>query len=314
MNVQQILVILSPVFFVIFLGYMAGRFKKISVENAKGLTTFVTKFALPAFLFVGIMSTSRSKVIENMPFFLTIVSGLLGFYLIVMIVSKFVFKIPLTRASIYGLNSTQPSFAFVGIPVLGGIFGTDAATIPIAITGVVVNAMLIPLASIFATIGQNQDKDKSLVKVFFSSLLKGLSSPLAWVPLLALVLTMLNSPTYPLFHKMLDMVGETTSGVALFAIGATVGIRKINLSCKAIGLTGLKMVALPVFAFLMTHLFNLSSEDVVKAVLIVCFPCSSVAAMVASEFKELESETSSAFVLSTISSLITVPIIISLLM
>lgn len=314
MSVQQILIILAPVFFVIFLGYMAGRFKKISPENAKGLTTFVTKFALPAFLFVGIMSTPRSKVIENMPFFLTIASGLLGFYLVVLIIGKVFFKSPLTRSSVYALNSTQPSFAFVGIPVLGGIFGSDATTIPIAITGVVVNAMLIPLASIFATIGQNQDNEKSLVNVFFTSLLKGLSSPLAWVPLLALILTMLNSPTYPLFHKMLEMIGETTSGVALFAIGATVGIRKINLNRKATGIAVMKVVALPVFMFLIAHLFNLSSDDIVKAVLLVCLPCSSVAAMVASEFKELESETSSAFVLSTIASVITIPILISLLM
>lgn len=51
----------------------------------------------------------------------------------------------------FALNSTQPSFAFMGIPVLGSLFGSAAVAIPIAITGIVVNAILDPLASILGT-------------------------------------------------------------------------------------------------------------------------------------------------------------------
>ncbi|BBP92890.1 hypothetical protein BsIDN1_65080 [Bacillus safensis] len=49
-----------------------------------------------------------------------------------------------------------------------------------------------------------------------------------------------------------------------------------------------------------------------KAVLLVAFPGSAVAAMIATRFEKQEAETASAFVISAIMSLITLPIIIAL--
>ena len=49
----------------------------------------------------------------------------------------------------FSLNSAQPTFAFMGIPVLGSLFGMQEVAIPIAITGIVVNAMLDPLGLSF---------------------------------------------------------------------------------------------------------------------------------------------------------------------
>ena len=40
---------------------------------------------------------------------------------------------------------------------------------------------------------------------------------------------------------MLDQLGSTTSGVALFAVGVTVGIRNIKLSLPAFGISLLKL-------------------------------------------------------------------------
>lgn len=318
MGIGQIFIILIPIFFVIILGYLAGYFKKFDAASSKGLNTLVTKFALPAHLFVGITTTSKQTLIDKWPFFVTMFIGIIGFYVVLLLISRFVFKTSTTPASMFSLNSTQPSFAFMGIPVLGSIFGADAVAIPIAITGVVVNALLDPLASIIGTIGQSssnaKEKGQSLWKVTISSILHGLSEPLACVPLLGVVLILCGFHSPDILADSLDEIGSITSGAALFAIGVTIGIRNIKFSKIAIGIAFIKAIIHPLAMVLIALMMGLSKTDMTNAILLVAFPGSAVAAMIATRFETLEAETASSFVLSAILSLITLPIFLSWLM
>ena len=82
MEISQIFIILTPIFFVILLGYLAGYFKKFDATTSKGLNTLVTKFALPAHLFVGITTTSKQTLIEKWPFLLALVDFMFSSYLL----------------------------------------------------------------------------------------------------------------------------------------------------------------------------------------------------------------------------------------
>ncbi len=112
--------------------------------------------------------------------------------------------------------------------------------------------------------------------------------------------------------KMLDQLGSTTSGVALFAVGVTVGIRKIKLSMPAIGIALLKVAVQPALMFLIALAVGLPADQMTKAILLVAFPGSAVATMIATRFEKQEEETATAFVVSAILSLISLPIIIAL--
>ncbi|WP_322552682.1 AEC family transporter (plasmid) [Priestia megaterium] len=318
MDISQIFIILTPIFFVIALGYLAGYFKKFDATTSKGLNTLVTKFALPAHLFVGITTTSKQTLIEKWPFLLTLVIGIVGFYIVFLLIAKYAFKFSLTGASMFSLNSTQPTFAFMGIPVLGSLFGADVVAIPIAITGIVVNAMLDPLATIIGTVGERQnegtDEEESLFKVTVKSILHGLSEPLAFVPLVGVVLVLFGFHTPDLLANSLDQIGSVTSGVALFAVGVTIGIRRIQFSLTAFGIALLKIIVQPLVMLGIALAIGLSSDDVTKLVLLVAFPGSAVAAMISVRFDNLASETTSAFVISAIMSLVTLPFWISWLM
>jgi len=326
MSIGQIFLILAPIFFVILLGYLAGHFKKFDKQTSKGLNTLVTKFALPAHLFVGVTTTPRKTLIDEWPFLVALILGIVGFYLIILLVVKYAGKHTLTASSMFALNSAQPTFAFMGIPVLGGLFGAGAVAIPIAITGIVVNAILDPLATILGTVGQRGRKKgeekTSLFKVTVHSILHGLSEPLACVPLIGVILTLCGFQSPKLLQDMLDQIGSITSGAALFAVGVTIGIGKINFSKGALGIAVLKVAVQPIVMLGIAPIvmlgiavwIGLSSDEVTKAILLVAFPGSAVAAMIALRFESLENETASAFVISAILSLVTLPLLISWLM
>ncbi|MFB5675002.1 AEC family transporter [Paenibacillus terreus] len=319
MSVGHIFVILIPIFFVIILGFLGGYFKVFNSASSKGLNTLVTKFALPAHLFIGITTTSKQTLIDKWPFFVTMFLGIIGFYVILLLVMRLVFKMDLNKSSIFSLNSTQPSFAFMGIPVLGSLFGAAEVAIPIAITGVVVNALLDPVATIVSSVGtktqasQDEEHKESLLKLTVHSILHGLREPLACIPLLGVVLTLLGFQSPELLQSSLDQIGEITSGAALFAIGVTIGIKRIKFSGSAISIALLKIIAMPALTFAFALMMGLSAKDMTMAILLVSFPGSAVAAMIASRFETLEAETASSFVISSVLSLISLPILISIL-
>ncbi|KJD42662.1 hypothetical protein QD47_26905 [Paenibacillus terrae] len=69
MATGHIFIILIPIFFVILIGYFAGLFKAFNPASSKGLNTLVTKFALPAHLFIGITTTPRIAYIRDKIFY-----------------------------------------------------------------------------------------------------------------------------------------------------------------------------------------------------------------------------------------------------
>ncbi|MFN2744618.1 AEC family transporter [Bacillus sp. z60-18] len=316
MSFLNILILLAPIFFVIALGWFAGHFGSYDAKSAKGVSTLVTKYALPAHFVSSILSTPKDKFYSQIPLMVSLILGIVGFYVIILLLLRFLFKYPLTNASMFSLNSAQPTFAFMGIPVLGSLFGAQEIAIPIAITGIVVNAMLDPLAIIVGTVGRSSKKESensdSLWKVTGKSILHGLSEPLAFAPLASIILVLFGLQIPELPQKMLDMIGNTTSGIALFAVGVTVGIRQIKFSMPALSIALLKVAAQPALMFVIAMAVGLSSADLTIAVLLVAFPGSAVAAMIATNFESQEAETASAFVISAVLSIVTLPILIAI--
>ena len=67
---NAIVMALAPVFFVLLLGYAAGKFHIVDNHHVDGFNALVMNFALPASLFAATASASRSQMIEQAPLFL----------------------------------------------------------------------------------------------------------------------------------------------------------------------------------------------------------------------------------------------------
>src|SRR5262249_3816681 len=70
MTSNSILMALAPVFFVLLLGYAAGRFRIVDNRHVDGLNALVMDFALPASLFAATGSASRHELLVQGPLFL----------------------------------------------------------------------------------------------------------------------------------------------------------------------------------------------------------------------------------------------------
>jgi malonate transporter len=106
------------------------------------------------------------------------------------------------------------------------------------------------------------------------------------------------------------MIGSATSSVAVFTVGLTLAAHAFHLS-KAVLLGTLGRVTVQtavLFAFL--HLLHVQSPFAREALVCCSFPLATIVVLLAAKFKTMEAESASAL-LSTLSSVVTVPIIMA---
>jgi malonate transporter len=65
MNIRGLVGALLPVFFVLALGYIAGKRLSFNADQAAGLSKVALSFALPASLFVGMPQIPRDLLLEQ---------------------------------------------------------------------------------------------------------------------------------------------------------------------------------------------------------------------------------------------------------
>jgi malonate transporter and related proteins len=82
--------VLLPVLFVMALGVLAGRAKRFDRHQVQGLNELILTFALPALLFVGVVTTPRNSLLAAGLFVLALLITFVGLFVVVVVGSRFV--------------------------------------------------------------------------------------------------------------------------------------------------------------------------------------------------------------------------------
>src|SRR5580700_3665440 len=98
-----ILTALIPIFFVLALGYLAGRFKRVDNQRVAELNTLVMEYALPASLFAATWRTSREALIGQWPMVVALGFGMLIIYAVAYFLQRRVFKLGQQEAAVQTL-------------------------------------------------------------------------------------------------------------------------------------------------------------------------------------------------------------------
>src|SRR5258707_5296139 len=82
MNVGGLVGALLPVFFVLALGYLAGKRNEFDADQAAGLSKLALGFALPASLFVGMTEIPRELLLQQGRLVLALILAHVGLFLV----------------------------------------------------------------------------------------------------------------------------------------------------------------------------------------------------------------------------------------
>ncbi|MBS56862.1 MAG: auxin efflux carrier [Rickettsiales bacterium] len=302
-----VLSITIPFFAIIFLGTFF-RAKNIFDDNSsKTLTKFTFFVTLPPFIFINIIKSSNDNNIFQWDFIVRFEIITVLIFLFSLLFAKFLLNYNNRDASLFSLNSSYPNYGYMGIPLSILAFGENAA-IPISIILLADTIVLLTLTSFFAS---NNSKKGS--NNFFFNMINILKNPLLAAALIGFIFVIFNIPIYSLIYKILNLLSLAAPPTALFALGITLWNKVDNNFIKSVSMiTILKLIVHPLLIFIVFNFFPSSVPTIwIKvAILCSCLPVAANVFAMAGYYETFVKQTSSAILVTTILSTISVPIIL----
>src|SRR5260370_28214385 len=114
---------LAPTFFVMLLGYTAGRVGIVNNMHVAELNTVVMGYALPASLLVATASTPRSALIAQWPVLVSLAAVMMATYVFWYGYQRITRKQDPSESALQALAVRPATFASAGLPVVPSLFG-----------------------------------------------------------------------------------------------------------------------------------------------------------------------------------------------
>lgn len=135
-----------PILVIMILGYLCGKFSFFDDDQRQGLNKLVLNIALPAALFISIVSATRAMFAKDVVLTMISIFGVTGLFLLSYFLDKLMFHRTTQEATICAMIAGSPTIGFLGFAVLDPIYGNSASTnLVIGIVSIVVNAVTIPI-------------------------------------------------------------------------------------------------------------------------------------------------------------------------
>ncbi|GBQ26761.1 transporter [Gluconacetobacter sacchari DSM 12717] len=298
---------LLPIIVTLLLGYVAGWHRNFSGDQAAILNRMVMLYALPLNLFAGILSTPRDQVLSAGPLLFVISLGMIGSYAVVLGCSRYLFHRTIGVAALQALAISGPAVPFVGVPVLGHIFGPSSA-VPIAIASLLMNLVQVPLTLVLLNAdaqagqpGAAQPADANIL----GHVSRACKEPVVWAPLAALLLVLAGLSLPRTFQGSLTLLGQSTGGVALFASGIILFSRQVTCTAQVMRAVIAKNIVMPAVTWGTALVLGLSSALTQESVVTMAIPTASIAVMLAVQYRTAEREMASVLFFTTILSIFT---------
>lgn len=266
----MVLNVILPICLLLLLGFVCVRFEFILQEHIKGLSQFVFKISLPAFLLQALAS-KRFDEIWNPSYFIAYGGGsLLVFVLAFWVYYKY-FHCRLTESGVLSMGASMSNTGFIGTAILTMLIGQHAA-IYLSLTLIIENLLIVALTLIIAEAGEHQHRTiPQLLKQTLNNVIK---NPVILSILFGVICIILNIHLPAYVVQALEMLGKTASPIALFVIGGSlVGMSLKAVNVQSVMLVGFKIVLMPLIIFvLLSILPNVSQEMRYAGTLLAALP------------------------------------------
>jgi len=306
------LTVLLPVFFVLGLGYFAGRAKKFDADQVAGLNDLVLDYAFPAMMFVATVKTPRDELLSEGSYALALLIAFVGLFLAVVLVSTLLLRHSLGEATLQANLASFPSVGFFGPPIFQGLFG-PSSLVSIAFASTLSAVTMIPLTLVLLEIHHQRTtrgEGQRVSSLIVQSLANTLKKPMVWAPLIGVALVLGGARVPPLLDNMLMLIGSSTSGASIFLAGLIIAAYEIRLNGEVIGNALVKMVAQPLLMVLLVAALKVGSPLAGEGIVICAIPTAVFAPLLAPRYRIYEVESSSTLMATALLMIVTLPIAI----
>ena len=313
----QILGLIAPLFSIMVLGYLAGRIAKLPLTGLAWLNFFVIYIALPAMFYNLLSKTSLSDFASYRFVAVTTFATLLVFCLSFFIACGLnYFRTGDTKvgeATIQGFGGAYGNIGYMGPPLALAAFG-PAAIVPAAMIFSFDNAMHFTLAPLLMALKDQGQKGGNIQILSLAGAIiwKIISHPFILATIAGLGAAAIQFvPPMPIV-QILDMLAGAAAPCALFMMGITAALRPLkSVPVELTYLVPIKLVLHPLLIYLMlTNLGNFSPVFVQTAILMAALPSATNVFILAEQYGLWQERASSAVIMSTIISVVTLSLVL----
>ena len=264
---------LLQIFLTIKLGWLAGFYKILSPQEARGLNIFVGKFSLPVLIFVSLAGLNFSNV--EWSFLLAITISKTVIFVIVGLI-EFIIHSPtdVSRATIFAIFCTQTNDFGMGLPILDAVFGVDHQFVGLLYLVAPISLLILnPAGFVVMEADKNSTKEKKTFKDKMKTILVVLKSlvmnPIVSMTVLGVIANIIFQGNLPeSILKFLTSLGAAFTSMAPFTLGLSMvgkfgNIRGENLK-PILALVITKSIFTPILTHIlvdqMSILFNGSAD------------------------------------------------------
>ena len=299
--------VVLPVFGIILTGYLAGRLEVLGRDSAAALNRFVFYFAVPPALFIAMARAPIDKIF-NWPFIGAFVGGSMLTLPIALVVGRFWFRQDVATLSIAGLAAVFGNVFTMGLPLLLTAYGPDGA-LPSIVAALSIT--LLPICGVIAVLEGARATEPSALHLAVQVAGTILRNPLVISPLLGILFATTALPLPKAASNYLDLMAAPVAPASLFALGLSLIDRKLTGNAtEVIWLTALKVIANPALTFaLVTYVFVLDPLWSQAAIILSAMPIGANPYVIAQQYNVHVETVSSAVVVSTGMSLVTLSLL-----
>lgn|GEM_PF-2805032 len=311
----ETLIKIIPLFALVGLGYLCKKFSIVSDISLKYLTRFVMYLSLPALLLAKLATTNFETLID-VPFLSAYLVSLLSVMSISGVVGYFLFERHVSHGVMVGLGGVYGNIGFLAIPVLSATVG-EWTSVPLALMLTLDFLLLLPFSSFLLQISNTSANNTDHHNSSFNpvkALMRSLLNPLIVSVIIGLLLSAWAVTLPDNVIEGLALLSSAAGPCAMFIVGTALFGRGITQQpFAAIYISTIKLAVMPFVVFLIMSMFQVNSMWVLIATLGSAMPCAAVLGVMAEEYKTLSHQASTAVLLTTVLSVVTLPLLIHVL-
>ena len=294
-----------PLFSVIFIGFIAGKYKIMHEAGVRALVTFVFSFAMPALIF-RMMAANDVTAIDDWPVVFAYFAAQLPIFIGGQVIGGWIFRQPMAERTIQGFGSSFSNGVVLGLPLVLSLYGERAgvpALLIIMLDIAVFSAITLLLE--FASLKDGRDQAPHPIIMLRDLGRSVLANPLIMASLLGIAFGMSSLSMPDPIEKTLAFLGQAGPPAGLFALGATLGLRRLGGQVQPVtAMISMKLLVHPLLTWLIiSRWFEL---DPVASNVVLLFAACPVGANVyvfAAKYAVAEETSATAILLSTAAAL-----------
>lgn len=295
---QQMIVL----FILMGVGYLCYRREIITDEVSKKLSAIVVNIANPALVLSACMGENKIQGRELLMIAVIVIAVYVTLLLLALVIPRLL-RVEQKSRGTYQAMTVFSNIGFMGFPVIAALYGNEALLYASVFT--------IPYNVLIYTYGvAAMAKEKDKIKGSFS--LKKIFNIGVIACIITIVVYLLRIPVPQFISTTTTNLSNLTAPLSMMVIGAslaTIDLRKLFTDGKLLLFSAIKLLLIPIVGVLIIRQFV--NNDIICGVCMVMLatPVGSMTAMMAQQYDGDYEMASKGVALTTILSVITMPIV-----